>query len=93
MTNKSIKSSAASNKQNDEPNSSFFNKQKYEEAAESLKKYISSSPGKSSETDQAFALLDEVNTSIAVKGERDFDAEVRELAASLEKKSINDRSS
>ncbi len=58
----------------------------HDDAAKTIKAYIRTSPGRSAQTDQAFALLEDINSSKESKGEKISDKDVQELAASLDNK-------
>lgn len=60
--------------------------QQYDDALDSLKYYIKASAAKSAQTDQAFAMMDEINLIKQSKGDKVSDSDIRALAASLESK-------
>ena len=55
----------------------------YEDAVENLKKYVKASPAKSKLTDQAFALIDDINTIQAANNQKVSDEDVQALARDL----------
>jgi tetratricopeptide (TPR) repeat protein len=59
------------------------NMTQYDDAVASLKKYIKASPEKSNQTDQAFAMIDEINTIKSAQGQKVSDDELLSLAKEL----------
>ena len=55
----------------------------YDDAVATMKRYIKVSPEKSSKTDQAFAMIDEINSNRAAKGEKISDEDLQSLAQEL----------
>jgi Flp pilus assembly protein TadD len=55
----------------------------YEDAVDSLKRYIKASPGKSAQTDQAFAMIDDINTILAANNQKVSDEDLQSLAGEL----------
>lgn len=64
----------------------------YDDALESLKEYIKASPEKSSHTDRAFALIEEINTLKQSQGGKISDSDIQSLASELDKKKKSARS-
>jgi tetratricopeptide (TPR) repeat protein len=60
--------------------------EQYDDSLDSIKKYIKASPGKSAQTDQAFALIEDITYAKQSKGQKVSDSEIRSLAAGLENK-------
>lgn len=58
----------------------------YDDALDSLKKYIKASPHKSAQTDQAFSMIEDINTAKQAKGQKISDDEIQNLAKNLESK-------
>ena len=58
----------------------------YDDALDSLKEYIKASPEKSSHTDRAFALIEEINTIKQSQGSKISDGDIQNLASELDKK-------
>lgn len=59
---------------------------KYDDALETLKTYLKASPGKSAQTDKAFAMVEEINTLKKTQGEPVNDSDIQALAATLDNK-------
>ena len=59
------------------------NLNRYDDAVATLKKYIKASPEKSTQTDHAFAMIDEINTIKSSQGQKVSDDELLSLAKEL----------
>jgi len=59
------------------------NMTQYDDAVATLKKYIKASPEKSEQTDQAFAMIDDINTIKSATGQKVSDNELLSLANEL----------
>lgn len=59
---------------------------RYDDALDTLKDYIKASPEKSSHTDRAFVLIEEINTIKQSQGGKISDSDIQSLASELDKK-------
>ena len=61
------------------------NKEEFDDALENLKAYLETTKGKTSDNQQVFALIDDIQKEKAARGDSMSDAEIQALAAAQEK--------
>ena len=65
------------------------NMSQYDDAIKTLKRYIKASPSKSEHTDQAFAMIDEMNATLSANNQKVSDEDLQSLAGELANRPIS----